>query len=144
MSVSHKRLWYLKPDFHTLSQGKNNWQRCPVGLVGDQWGVVPTSEFSISEHQICKVMKESKKLDPLVSWIITIIEKTFAYKLWKSKSYVYVFFIHPKKKEIRKLLWTGLFVRIGKFPQLSLKIKMSYLMWYCLFSCFLCCYGVAA
>ena len=38
-------------------------------------------EISISEHQICKIMKESKQLDPLVPQIITITEKTFAYNL---------------------------------------------------------------
>ena len=133
--MSYILLWLKDKSLYTLSQGKSNWRRCLVGLVGDQWGVVPASEFSISEHQICKIIKESKQLGLPVPWIITITEKTFAYNLWKSKSYVYVFFIHPKGREIRKLLWTGLFVRIGKFPQLSLKIKMSYLMWYCLF-CF--------
>nr|POF02879.1 hypothetical protein CFP56_25582 [Quercus suber] len=30
--------------------------------IRDQRGVVPASEFSISEHQICKIMKQSKQL----------------------------------------------------------------------------------
>ena len=56
-----------------LSQGKYNLQRCPDGLVGDQWGVVPGFQLQVFLLVNIKFVKLLR--------IITIIEKTFAYNL---------------------------------------------------------------
>ena len=56
-----------------LSQGKCNLQRCPDGLVGDQWGVVSGFQFQVFLFVNIKFVKLLR--------IITITKKTFAYNL---------------------------------------------------------------
>ena len=56
-----------------FSQGKYNLQRCPDGLVGDQWGVVPGFQLQVFLLVNIKFVKLLR--------IITITEKTFAYNL---------------------------------------------------------------